>query len=184
MTHDEHQRVDLSGTASLSALEERSRELLERLSKDDDGPVVTAASHLAGKITLTGVALEKLLRAALGLAADLEKCAPEDLLASTSAGRRPSWRKAMAGQLAHGLRDHYRSAPARPIPTPLRVLVEDLLEEPSAILTYISVRNDVVKEGRRCRPRPRASRQAQGARAAPPRRPRLGIGIPQGAELG
>jgi len=133
--------------ASLMTLEQRSRELLERLSKDEDGPVVTAHSHLLGKVTATGVALEKLLREALGLVADLEKCAPEELLASTSSGRRPSWRKAMAGQLAHGLRDHYRNEPARPIPAPLRVLVQDLLQDPSAILTYITVRNEVVKEG-------------------------------------
>lgn len=147
MPHDPNQAADLSGMASLMTLQQRSRELLERLSKDEDGPMVTAHSHLLGKVAATGVALDKLLRAALGLAADLEKCAPEDLLASTSSGRRPSLRKAMAGQLAHGLRDHYRGPPARPIPTPLRVLVEDLLQEPSAILTYITVRNDVVKEG-------------------------------------
>jgi hypothetical protein len=126
-------------------LDRLSRELLERLSKDDVGPPVTAASHLVGRLVKASSALENLLRAVVIDVAAREGRQPEELLTPVG-GKKPSLRRSMAGPLAYGLREYFWRRPSSSIPTRVGVLVDDLLRDQSAILRFIAVRNDVAKE--------------------------------------
>jgi hypothetical protein len=129
----------------LDALDRLSHELLKRLSKDGVGPPVTAASHLVGRLVQAGSALENLLRAVVVYVAARELRDVEELLAPAG-GKKPSFRKAMAGSLAYGLRNYFSQRPSKSIPVRVGSLIDDLLSPDSSILRFIAVRNDVAKE--------------------------------------
>lgn len=129
----------------LPELDRLSAELLARLSRDEVGPPATTGSHMAGRLALAGAALENLLRAVVIHAAHCDARAPEDLLAPVG-GKKPSLRKSMAGPLAHGLRAHFANRPPGSFPVTVGVILDDLVREESAILRFVAVRNDIVKE--------------------------------------
>ena len=132
-------------TAPTDDLDRFSRELLERLSREDAGPPAASASHLVGRLVKACTSLEKLLRAAVVFAAKLEGRTPEELVSSEG---RPVSRleKTMAGQLAHGLERTFASRPANAVPVRLGPLVDDLLRRPSTIHSFIRARNEIAKE--------------------------------------
>jgi hypothetical protein len=126
-------------------LDRLSRELLNRLSKDDVGPPATAASHLVGRMVKAASALENLLRAVVVYVAKREGRPAEDLLTPVG-GKKPSLRKSMAGPLAHGLRAYFVNRPSNSIPVRIGPIIDDLVQPQSTILRFIAVRNDVAKE--------------------------------------
>ncbi len=91
-------------------------------------------------------ALEKFLRAVVLELATREGRGPEYYLAPARGGGKPSFRKAMAGALAHGLRAAFSGPTARPVPAELKPLVDDLLSADSAVLSFVRARNDIAKE--------------------------------------
>lgn len=131
-------------TATIDTL---SQELLERLNTEDARPVTTAGTHLVGGLVKAGAKLEGLLRAIVQAVADADGLDPTALLAP--AGGRPlTVRKAMAGPLAYGLKDHLAARRGKPLPAALRPLLDNLASRDSRILGFIALRNEVAKEGR------------------------------------
>lgn len=129
----------------LADLDRLSAELLARLSRDEVGPPATTGSHMAGRMALAAAALENLLRAVVIHAAHCEGRPPEALLPLVG-GKKPSFRKSMAGPLAHGLRAHFAKRPPGSFPVTIGVILDDLVRDESTILRFIAVRNDIVKE--------------------------------------
>lgn len=128
-----------------NALDTLSRELLERLTVEEARPGLTPSTHLVGGIVKAGAKLEAFLREAVRQVAVAAGIAPEDLL--TPMGGRPlTLRKAMAGPLAHGLRQHFAAGGAQ-VPA-LKPIVDDLCARDSRVLAFIKMRNEVAKEGR------------------------------------
>src|SRR5437879_3238013 len=90
-------------TEGIGAIESLSRELLERLIKEEGRPVTTGPSPLLlGGVVKVGVELEALLRAVVSVVADTDGVDPGTLLAPTSGRRPPLLHNAMAGQPAGG----------------------------------------------------------------------------------
>jgi hypothetical protein len=128
------------------ALESLSRELLERLTVEEARTGETPATHLVGGLVKAGVKLEALLREVVRQVAAAEGIAPEALLTPTG-GRPLTLRKAMAGPLAYGLKEHF--AVKRTIQVPAaKPIVDDLCARDSCVLGFIKMRNEVAKEGR------------------------------------
>src|SRR5687768_14242797 len=108
-------------------LDKLSAKLLERMSKEESRPPTTDGTHLLGGVSRTSADLEQLLRAAIVVAAESERCKPESIL-NRSGGKQPSLRKTMIGPLAHGLRRFYAGAKASSAPEAIRPLLGDLLQ--------------------------------------------------------
>lgn len=129
-----------------ATLESSSRELLERLSKEDERPVATAGTHLVGGLVKCGAKLEALLRVVVQTVADADGLDAESLVAA--AGGRPlTLRKAMAGPLAHGLKAYLATRRGRPLPLEVKPILDDLARRDSRILEFITLRNEIAKEG-------------------------------------
>jgi hypothetical protein len=131
----------------VDALDSLSRELLERLSVEKARPGATPSTHLVGGIVKAGAKLEALLREVVKRVAAAERVAPETLL--TPIGGRPlTLHKAMAGPLAHGLKNHFAAGRAKTQVPAVQPIVDDLCAYDSRILEFIRMRNEVAKEGR------------------------------------
>ncbi len=131
----------------VDALDSLSRELLERLTIEETRSGGTPSTQLVGGIVKVGAKLEALLREVVRQVAVSEGIAPEDLLMPMG-GRPLTLRKAMAGPLAHGLKQHFIVAHTKlPLPA-LKPIVDDLCARDSRVLGFIKMRNEVAKEGR------------------------------------
>jgi len=130
----------------VSSLESLSRELLDRLTTEDTRPTTTAGTHIVGGLVKTGAKLEALLRVIVQAVADADGVAPETILSPTG-GRPLSLRRAMAGPLAHGLKSHLATRRGKPLPEELQPILRDVTRNDSSILQFISVRNEIAKEG-------------------------------------
>lgn len=128
------------------SIESLSRELLERLTTEETRPTTTAGTHIVGGLVKAGAKLEALLRVIVQTVADADGVAPETILSPT-AGRPLSLRKAMAGPLAHGLRSHLAARSGKPLPKELQPILRDVARKDSSILQFISIRNEIAKEG-------------------------------------
>jgi hypothetical protein len=129
------------------SIEKISLELLERLATEEGRPATTPGTHLVGGLVKAGVKLEALLRAIVLEVADVDGVDPGALLAPSGA-RPTSIHKAMAGPLAHGLRSHLETRrPQPPIPAQLRPILDDLVRRDSRIFAFITMRNEIAKEG-------------------------------------
>jgi|SRR5687768_12810347 len=133
----------MSGSAEFEML---SRELLERLSKEETRPLATPKTTLVGGVVTACRLLESMLREAVRAVAVNEGCEPGDILISPHQrrGRRRGIDRASAGTLAHALR-LFRSS--RRHPRVVASIVSDLRAQKSVILAFIDVRNLVAKQG-------------------------------------
>lgn len=123
-----------------------SRELLDRLAVEAARPPAAPGTQLVGGIVKAGAKLEALLRLLVKELADAESVSPGTMLPRSAGGAPLTVQRAMAGPLAHAVRDAYRRRPLDALPRRLRTLVADLVGSDSRILSFITVRNQIAKE--------------------------------------
>jgi len=130
-------------------INELSLALLERLNVEVARPPGEPSTTLVGGIVKAGSKLDALLREVIVYVAEVEAQRPEDLLARVGrgGGSKPNLRNANAGPLAYGLKEYFASRSVTTVPLLVRSLVQDLVAGDSAILSFITVRNEIAKQG-------------------------------------
>lgn len=132
--------------AGSDELERVSKELLERLSKEEARPPSTPKTSLVGGVVTACRLLESLLRETVRSVAADEGCHSGDILVPPhlQRSRPPGIDRASAGKLAHALR-LFRSS--RNHSKVVALVLSDVRARKSAIQDFIDVRNLVAKQG-------------------------------------